>query len=197
MSEKATQKTLARTMYAVIAAIVCMSSTSYAAVAEAPTKVVKIKSVGGLSKSLVKSAQKYLPASQRPAPKGLKARGKWVKEILHEAGFRGKKLESAWAIVMKESTGWPKAYNGNRATGDSSYGLFQINMIGNLGPDRREIFGIKSNKELFDPLTNAKAAYHMSNGGKNWYSWDIDSNGYNGGQARGAYLSWIKKYPEG
>lgn len=199
MSEKATQKTLARTMYALLAAIVCFTGlTQEAASAKAiPSKVVKIKTVGGLNKSLLKVAKKFLPASQRSAPKTLKARGVWLKEILYEAGFRGKNLKEAWAIAMKESTGWPKAYNGNRATGDSSYGLFQINMIDYLGPARREIFKIKSNKELFDPLTNAKAAYHMSNGGKDWYSWDIDANGYNGGKARSSYLSWLKQYPEG
>lgn len=199
MSDKATQKTLARTMYALLAAVVCFTgATQEPATAKAPKpKVVKIKTIGSLNKSLMKAAKKFLPASQQPAPKNLKARGKWLKEVLYEAGFRGKNLKTAWAVAMKESTGRPTAYNGNRATGDSSYGLFQINMIGSLGPARREVFDIKSNKELFDPLTNAKAAYHMSSGGKNWYSWDIDANGYNGGKSRSSYLSWLKHYPEG
>ena len=199
MSEKATQKTLARTMYALLTAVVCfMVGTQEAAVAHSPApEVVKIKTISSINKSLIKAAKRFLPASQKSAPKGLKARGVWLKEILHEAGFRGNNLREAWAIVMKESTGWPKSYNGNRATGDSSYGLFQINMIDYLGPARREIFNIKSNNELFDPLTNAKAAYHMSNGGKNWYSWDIDANGYNGVKARSSYLSWLKHYPKG
>lgn len=63
------------------------------------------------------------------------------------------------------------AYNGNTKTGDSSYGIFQINMIGNLGPERRKKFGLDSNKELLNPVTNAEIAFHMSQGGGDWSSW--------------------------
>ena len=38
------------------------------------------------------------------------------------------------------------AYNGNSKTGDSSYGIFQINMLGNLGDDRKEKFELVSDK---------------------------------------------------
>jgi hypothetical protein len=44
-------------------------------------------------------------------------------------------------------------------------------MIGNLGPARLEKFNLKSNKELFDPVTNAEITYYMTNGGKNWSAW--------------------------
>jgi hypothetical protein len=64
------------------------------------------------------------------------------------------------------------AHNRNSNTGDNSYGLFQINMIGSLGPARLKQFNLKNNKELFDPYTNAKIAFHMSNGGKNWSAWN-------------------------
>lgn len=144
-----------------------------------------------------KVIQKNLPASKRKAPAKVKARGIWLKELLYEAGFRGKHLKEAWAIAMKESTGRPKAYNGNRATGDHSYGIFQINMIGTLGADRREVFNLKSNNELYDPLTNVKAAYYMSNGGENWKSWDIDKSGYNGGVSKSRYQQWLTQYPKG
>jgi hypothetical protein len=37
---------------------------------------------------------------------------------------------------------------------------------------------IESGKEdLFDPATNAKVAYHMSNGGKNWSAWTTYTSG--------------------
>ena len=137
------------------------------------------------------------PASQRKAPKSYKARALWVKQVLKEAGFKGENLREAWAIVMKESSGHPNSHNTNYATGDNSYGLFQINMIGSLGPDRREIFDINSNSELFDPLTNAESAYHMSQGGKDWSSWDIDSSGYNGGTSKDEFQYWYSKYPKG
>lgn len=94
-----------------------------------------------------------------------------LKDILHEVGFRGDGLKKAWATAMKESTGRPLAHNRNSNTGDNSYGLFQINMIGSLGPARLKQFDLKHNKELFDPYTNAKIAFHMSNGGKDWSAW--------------------------
>jgi len=137
------------------------------------------------------------PASQRPAPKDVHERGLWVKEILKEAGFRGENLKEAWAIVMRESTGRPNAYNGNTSTGDNSYGIFQINMIGELGVARREKFDLKSNKELFDPLRSAEIAHYMSRGGKDWSSWDIDNSGYNGGVGKSRYREWLAKYPRG
>jgi len=94
-----------------------------------------------------------------------------LKDILHDVGFRGEGLKKAWATAMKESTGRPLAHNRNSNTGDNSYGLFQINMIGSLGPARLKQFDLKHNKELFDPHTNAKIAFHMSNGGKDWSAW--------------------------
>ena len=63
------------------------------------------------------------------------------------------------------------AFNGNHKTGDSSYGMFQINMIDQLGPDRREKFDLESNAELFNPVKNAEIAHYMSQGGDDWSSW--------------------------
>ena len=48
-----------------------------------------------------------------------------------------------------------------RDKGETSYGLWQINMTGPYGPIRRKQFGISSNEELYDPLVNAKAAYFI------------------------------------
>ena len=194
------KKTLARTMYALVTSTVCVFAFSQEpAVGTQPDKAeVKMNTVTSLNTSLLKKARKLLPASHvTPAPKDIKSRGIWLKGILYQAGFRGNSLRTAWAVAMKESTGRPTAYNGNRYTGDNSYGLFQINMLGSLGPSRRASFHIKSNNELFNPLVNAKAAYKMSNGGKNWSAWDIDSSGYNGGRSRGRYLHWLTQYPEG
>ena len=60
-----------------------------------------------------------------------------IKNILELAGFDGRALRTAFGMVLKESTGRPYAHNQNSSTGDNSYGLFQINMIGSLGPARR------------------------------------------------------------
>lgn len=118
-----------------------------------------------------------------------------LKELLSLAGFEGKALKSAWAIVMKESGGRPMAHNGNANTGDNSYGLFQINMIGGLGEDRREKFDLKQNADLFNPLRNAEIAFFMSGGGEDFGAWGIGANAYNGGKA-GRYHEWLAKYPD-
>ena len=109
-----------------------------------------------------------------------------LKELLWAVGFEGKALKTAWAIVKKESNGRPLAYNGNRKTGDSSYGIFQINMLGELGIDRKEKFNLRSNILLFDPVINAEIAYYMTGGGENWSSWK---------GLTPAAKEWLEKYP--
>ena len=94
-----------------------------------------------------------------------------LKELLAAVGFEGKALRTAWAIAKTESSGRPLAYNGNRNTGDSSYGIFQINMLGDLGIARKEKFDLRSNILLFDPVINAEITYHMTKGGTNWSAW--------------------------
>lgn len=91
--------------------------------------------------------------------------------LLAAVGFEGKNLREAWAIAMKESRGNPLSHNGNRKTGDNSYGLFQVNMIGLMGQERRDKFNLDYNAKLLDPVVNAQVAYHMSNGGKDWSAW--------------------------
>lgn len=102
---------------------------------------------------------------------------KELKELLWAVGFEGKALKTAWAVAKSESNGRPMAYNGNRKTGDSSYGIFQINMLGNLGIDRKEKFELRSNVLLFDPVINAEITYHITQGGNNWSSWSSMKNG--------------------
>lgn len=109
-------------------------------------------------------------------------------EVLHAVGFEGKALREAWAIVMKESHGDPLSHNGNRETGDNSYGLFQVNMIGSLGEDRRDKFSLDYNAELLDPVVNAQVAYHMSNGGEDWSAWKGVNNK--------VVKTWLKQFPE-
>ena len=108
-------------------------------------------------------------------------------DLLKAVGFKGVALRSACAVAKAESNGRPHAFNGNSKTGDSSYGVFQINMIGNLGPDLREKFELDSNAELFNPVTNAQIAHFMTKGGKDWSSW----SSVNGAR----YQEWYNKYP--
>ena len=108
-------------------------------------------------------------------------------DMLRNVGFEGKALRAACAIAKAESNGRPLAFNGNVKTGDSSYGVFQINMLGELGSDRRDKFELKSNAELLNPVVNAQIALHMTKGGKDWSSW----SSVNGTR----YVEWYNKYP--
>jgi hypothetical protein len=65
------------------------------------------------------------------------------------------------AIAGRESGYNPQAYNGNTGTGDNSYGLWQINMLGSMGPARAAQLGITNYNQLFDPVTNAMAAINL------------------------------------
>lgn len=116
-------------------------------------------------------------------------------QLLSVVGFEGKALKVAWAVVKKESSGRPLAFNGNSRTGDSSYGIFQINMIGGLGVVRRDKYDLKTNTELFNPVVNAEIAYLMTNEGEDWSSWKVGS-GYNGTDQK-KFLYWYSQFPEG
>ena len=108
-------------------------------------------------------------------------------ELLKAVGFKGQGLKTAWAVAKAESNGRPFAFNGNTKTGDSSYGIFQINMIGQLGPDRREKLDLDLNTDLFSPVKNAQAVFYMTKGGTDWSSWTT----YN----KGVIYKWLNKFP--
>lgn len=98
-----------------------------------------------------------------------------IAQAAHDAGFRGNDLTTAVAIALAESAGDPRAHN--PVPPDDSYGLWQINMIGALGPDRRDQFDLDANKDLFDPETNAKAAFEISGKGDSFRPWTAFTNG--------------------
>jgi hypothetical protein len=112
-----------------------------------------------------------------------------VVSLLRQVGFPEKDIPKMVAIALAENE--PLDANKVRNTpksGDLSYGIFQINMIGKLGTERRNLIGIKSNEELLDPLTNARAALVVYNNRKKrkqgtedgltaWSSYNPDKNG--------------------
>lgn len=108
-------------------------------------------------------------------------------ELLYAVGFRGQHLVEAWAVAKKETNGRPLAHNGNRNTGDNSYGLFQVNMIGSMGAERRNLFELDHNADLMNPVINAKAVYYMTNGGKDWSAWK---------GLTPKTKAWMKKFPK-
>jgi Lysozyme like domain len=88
-----------------------------------------------------------------------------VAQIAYQAGFRGAGLIQAVAVSLAENgSGNPNATHVNtQATGiykDSiDQGLWQINNVAHPYAN------------IFDPLTNAKAAFDISGGGVNWDPW--------------------------
>jgi hypothetical protein len=149
---------------AIAVAVMFLFSNSNA-VAPAQALIVKPKTEVQLKKETL---EKYSNTVYKPSEA---LSDEELKTLLWAVGFEGKALKTAWAIAKRESNGRPLAYNGNRNTGDSSYGIFQINMLGSLGTDRKEKFNLKSNVLLFDPTINAEIAYYMTDGGTNWSAW--------------------------
>lgn len=92
-------------------------------------------------------------------------------------GLTPERARIAAAIGMAESGGNTNAHNTNAATGDNSYGAWQINMLGAMGPERRIQFGIASNDELFDLDTNARAMSILSQNGQNFSDWSTYKDG--------------------
>jgi cell wall-associated NlpC family hydrolase len=111
-----------------------------------------------------------------------------IYQVCIQAGFPPDAAVTWTAIAMAESGGNSDAHNGNANTGDNSYGLFQINMLGDLGPARRAQYGIATNEELFDPVTNARAALRISNNGTNMQPWSVTHENADGTARYEQYL---------
>lgn len=75
----------------------------------------------------------------------------------YAAGWRGNDLFKIVSIAGRE-TSWKNIHAYVPSTGDDSYGLTMINMLGTLGPANRKMFGISSNEELLNPVTAMRAS---------------------------------------
>ena len=90
-----------------------------------------------------------------------------IRAYAKSAGFPDGQLDMAVEVAMLESSGNPRALNSVPC-----YGLWQINMRGDMGTSRRKALGIASNDKLFDPAVNAKAAKLIyDQAGKSWLPW--------------------------
>lgn len=92
------------------------------------------------------------------------------------AGFPADVAQSMTAIALRESSGNTNALNkGTNDNPEYSFGLWQINMDDKLGAARLNQFGLSNFTDLYDPQTNANAAYKIwlqSNGNLDtaWYT---------------------------
>ncbi len=116
-----------------------------------------------------------------PGTRGTPARGTLnpseVFKLARQAGFDHQAAIVMTAIAGAESSWKPTNFNGNTRTGDQSYGLWQINMLGALGPERRKWLHLSDNKQLFDPRTNARAAWEISGHGRHFSPWSTFKRG--------------------
>lgn len=98
--------------------------------------------------------------------------------LAQQVGFTAQQARVMAAIAMGESGGRAKTLNNNQRTGDLSYGLWQINMLGGMGPERRKMLGLRSNADLYDPLTNARAAFALfQQAGNSFRPWSVFNSG--------------------
>lgn len=95
--------------------------------------------------------------------------------LAKSAGLSDGNAKTAAAIAMAESGGNPNSHNSTPP--DDSYGLWQINMLGSLGPSRRAVYRLKANSDLFDPATNARVMAALSQGGRNFKPWTTYTSG--------------------
>src|SRR3954469_24116852 len=91
------------------------------------------------------------------------------------AGFTGDDVAIAVAVALAESGGRTEAHNATPP--DDSYGLWQVNMLGSLGPERRAAVDLVSDAELFDPAVTARAAWSISRHGGSWRPWSTYTGG--------------------
>lgn len=85
-----------------------------------------------------------------------------IAKFAQGAGFNGADLITATAIALAESQGNVIAHNG--VPPDDSFGLWQINMLGNLRAKRLQSWGLSTPEQLYDPATNARAAFSLYRG---------------------------------
>jgi hypothetical protein len=100
-----------------------------------------------------------------------------IHTLARGAGFLADREEAviATAIALAESGGDRLAHNDTPP--DDSYGLWHINLIGDLGPDRRRRLGLSRDEDLFDPPTNARAAHLVFTDKGDFTPWTMFKNG--------------------
>ena len=86
----------------------------------------------------------------------------FLKEMLRQYGWD---TEIAWSILDCESKGDPNAHNFSDITRDDSWGLFQINLYGELAKER------PSSEWLKIPENNIQFAYEIYKV-QGWYAWE-------------------------
>ena len=135
-----------------------------------------VKSSGQVSTTVTPAAAEE-STPQQSVGRG-KLTPKQIADVARQAGIPEDKIPTMVAIAMAESSGNSEAHNPKYP--DNSFGLWQINMLDEpgyqLGAERRQKYGLSSNEELKDPLTNAKAAFDILNS-QGLGAWSVYTSG--------------------
>ena len=135
-----------------------------------------VKSSGQVSTTVTPAAAEESTPQQSVGRGKLSA--KQIADVARQAGIPEDKIPTMVAIAMAESGGNSEAHNPKYP--DNSFGLWQINMLDEpgyqLGAERRQKYGLSSNEELKDPLTNAKAAFDILNS-QGLGAWSVYTSG--------------------
>jgi hypothetical protein len=89
-----------------------------------------------------------------------------LQQLAQSVGFTGNAVSIAAAIAMAESGGNPNAYGDAQSGG--SIGLWQINLPSHP---------TWTAQQLYNPTTNAQAAFSISAKGTNWAPWTTYNTG--------------------
>lgn len=99
-----------------------------------------------------------------------------IADRARRVGWPEEDLVMVVANALGESGGNPRARNFNPSTKDDSLGIMQVNLYGDLGPERRRQFGLQSDEDLFDPDTNLRAALEIKKS-QGWNAWGVTRSG--------------------
>jgi len=165
-------------------------STSTSTSSPVPTSVPGLANPPATRAEAISRSQQYAGTSTGLSPVQLKA-------VLARQGFSGENLHIAWALAMRESNGQPGAIGHVNPNGTRDHGLFQVNDI-HLGRSLDPAV-------MYDPDSNAAAAFKMSSHGTDFSAWGIGTKGWAGhlmrtlpttyAQLNAAYQKWYDRYP--
>lgn len=85
-------------------------------------------------------------------------------------GWPEKELRTLDMVINRESACKPSAYNGNRQTHDTSWGLLQINTFSYLWPSRQALCQLSIPQELLGAWTNLRCGLVLFNR-SGWAPW--------------------------
>lgn len=151
-------------------------------VAPTQNEVVATGETGEAAIPILATAPRQAPA--HPAPHSVRRTARrhggstvsrWVAhECVEVAELVRRHGMPAWmtTVAWRESRCRHEVTNFNRRTADRSYGLFQINVLGDLWAESRERCGLARPEELLDPHVNVScaAALYRAYGYRPWDS---------------------------